>query len=224
MPWFLVPGTGHFAEEGFSASYSHLQIPNILDRNVMNELFVIRGIERLFTVGFGGMSIFLGYRLFSIVVSERGGLAAQGQGWKIALRNVAPGVFFSFFGMVILSVALFRPLVQTAGESGASTMWANQTAITTDKASASEVLFALRQVESHIASGGTKPDLPSLGQVAPRLTKAKLLLADFAVGSGRSEWYFSQKSKVAADPKVFAGMSPADKEAFQWLDSVLGEP
>lgn len=76
----------------------------------MEELLTIewRGIERLMVVGFGGLSIYLGYLLFIKVPTykDADGKVTIPGGIVVVLTRVGPGVFFALFGSVILSVSL----------------------------------------------------------------------------------------------------------------------
>ncbi len=77
---------------------------------------VLRFIERLAAVLIGGMSIFLGYRLFHDVPEAHdssGKLEAISA--SIVLTHVGPGVFFALFGAVAIGLSLFRPLQLTQG-------------------------------------------------------------------------------------------------------------
>jgi hypothetical protein len=168
----------------------------------MTEIYVLRGIERLMTVGFGGMSIYLGYRLFSIVVSEKGGLNAQGQGWKIGMKNIAPGVFFSFFGMVVLAIALTKSIVVepvARGSEEARVVQLNNPTFLNDRGAAGELVVALTLVENHVATSGKNPDLAQISILMPKLTKAKHLIADSAAGPRRTDWYFEQRQKIRSE-------------------------
>ncbi len=78
---------------------------------------LIRMIERLLVVIFGGMSIFLGYRLFCLLPFEK---SSEGKfrlpgGTAVYLTKVGPGVFFALFGAVILSVSLHETIEYKAG-------------------------------------------------------------------------------------------------------------
>lgn len=74
------------------------------------EVEIIRAFERLLIVFFAGTSIFLGWHLFKIgVVSPQSG-ELSGKGFKLSLQKVGPGVFFSAFGAIVLSVALTNGL------------------------------------------------------------------------------------------------------------------
>lgn len=69
-----------------------------------------RVIERLFIVGFSGLSMVLGWNLFvrGILVDQE----AEGsyKEWKITLRKIGPGVFFALFGCAVLAFSLAKPL------------------------------------------------------------------------------------------------------------------
>jgi hypothetical protein len=74
------------------------------------EVEIIRAFERLLIVFFAGASIFLGWHLFKIgAVSPQSG-ELSGKGFKFSLQKVGPGVFFSAFGAIVLSVALTNGL------------------------------------------------------------------------------------------------------------------
>lgn len=69
-------------------------------------------IFRVSIILVGGISIFLGYRLFvqGIISSGAGdqgaSLDAKLAGHEISLRNAAPGTFFALFGVTVISVML----------------------------------------------------------------------------------------------------------------------
>ncbi len=69
-----------------------------------------RSIERLGIIGVAGLSIWAGFRLFSIVTEAQASGRLEGQGFKFAMKNVGPGVFFALFGAMVLLYALASPL------------------------------------------------------------------------------------------------------------------
>ena len=83
-------------------------------------IILLRMIERLMVVGFGGMAIFLGYRLFFHLPHQTG---QNGEielpGVKVVLSRVGPGVFFLAFGALILITNLYRGVESTQVRSGA---------------------------------------------------------------------------------------------------------
>ncbi len=69
----------------------------------------LRMIERLFIVGFGGLSIYLGYRLFfqfPYIDDQHGEF--EFPGIKVVMSKVGPGVFF----LVIVAYILIQSLAQ----------------------------------------------------------------------------------------------------------------
>src|SRR5262245_16195481 len=71
----------------------------------------------------GALSIYLGYRLFFVVLERQGELLVKtGEKVELKMRNVAPGVFFALFGAVILAAAsLMHPIENDKGPSGGGT-------------------------------------------------------------------------------------------------------
>jgi len=79
-----------------------------------NLVLILRMLERLMVVGFGGMAIFLGYKLFFHLPyqsDQEGKLELPGI--KIVLSRVAPGTFFLAFGALILSQNLNQGISQS---------------------------------------------------------------------------------------------------------------
>lgn len=71
-------------------------------------VLVGRVIERLITVGFAGLSLVLGYRLFLVTEQHNGELLAKTGSYSLKMSRVAPGVFFAAFGCAVLSYSLFK--------------------------------------------------------------------------------------------------------------------
>jgi hypothetical protein len=74
----------------------------------MEALLWGRVLERMLAVSLGGLSIWLGYRLFLKIPRQRSGevrLALPGD-ISVYLTRVGPGVFFSLFGAAIVVMAL----------------------------------------------------------------------------------------------------------------------
>ena len=73
---------------------------------------IIRGVERLFIVCFGGLSVYQGYKLFmaGFTNADSSMEASGGKSRKLKLTRIAPGIFFALFGATILVVSLLRPL------------------------------------------------------------------------------------------------------------------
>lgn len=89
-----------------------------MDENIA----LVRMFERILVVLFGGLSIYLGYRLFfHLPMEKRSGGELTFPGMKIVLTRVGPGVFFAAFGSVVLLYSLTNPIrVKTAAKSDAT--------------------------------------------------------------------------------------------------------
>lgn len=73
---------------------------------------ILRSLERILSVLFGGLLIYLGYKLFIKVPTKEdseGKFRLPG-GWGIHLTRVGPGVFFSLFGAAILIMSFRSPI------------------------------------------------------------------------------------------------------------------
>jgi hypothetical protein len=78
----------------------------------METMFTLRAIERMIGVLIGGISIFLGYRLFLNLPEKTDG---QGKfilpgGISVYLSRVGPGVFFALFGVGVIIASLYFSL------------------------------------------------------------------------------------------------------------------
>lgn len=81
----------------------------------------LRAIERILVVLFAGMAIYLGYRLFLAVPTQRdsdGKLTLPG-GAQVVLNRAAPGLFFALFGSVALALSLHSAIQTTSTLPGA---------------------------------------------------------------------------------------------------------
>ncbi len=67
----------------------------------------LRAIERIVAVAIGGLSIFLGYRLFLNMPEQKEGTGKfhLPGGISIYLSRVGPGVFFALFGAIVVAVS-----------------------------------------------------------------------------------------------------------------------
>ena len=93
----------------------------------MDPLF-FRFVERLVAVAIGGMSIYLGFRLFAVIPKQRQTDGRFTLPWNISivLTRAAPGTFFALFGIAAVSISLLRPMevasaAPPTGSSGSST-------------------------------------------------------------------------------------------------------
>jgi hypothetical protein len=69
-----------------------------------------RFIERILAVVFGGMAIYLGYRLFVRIPESRDSQGKITLPWNITviLSRVGPGVFFALFGTGVIALSLYK--------------------------------------------------------------------------------------------------------------------
>ena len=76
------------------------------------DILQLRVIERVLAVAIGGLSIYLGYRLFVRMPNLPRGEAKASLpgGVSIALSRIGPGVVFSGFGIVVVALSLYRGL------------------------------------------------------------------------------------------------------------------
>ena len=89
------------------------------------EGYTLRALERIIVVIIGGLSVYLGYRLFLHVPSQKDG---QGKisfpgGMSIIVNRVGPGVFFALFGAGVVALSLYHGVVyyQETGKAPAKT-------------------------------------------------------------------------------------------------------
>lgn len=90
---------------------------------------ILRMVERLLVVGFAGLSIFLGYRLFYNLPLEKDKIqkgSIELPGIKVVLSKVGPGIFFSVFGSLVLLQSLHEKIELT--QKGAASITQKQTA------------------------------------------------------------------------------------------------
>ena len=74
------------------------------------EAYTLRALERIIVVIIGGLSVYLGYRLFLRVPHQKDG---QGKisfpgGISIIVNRVGPGVFFALFGAGVVALSLYH--------------------------------------------------------------------------------------------------------------------
>lgn len=75
-------------------------------------LITLRLLERVVAVMIGGMSIYLGYRLFLKVPAQTdsGGKVTLPWNMSVILSRVGPGVFFALFGTVVVGLSFYRQI------------------------------------------------------------------------------------------------------------------
>jgi hypothetical protein len=77
---------------------------------------ILRSLERILAVAIGGMSIWLGYRLFIALPQQRDGSGSFKLPWNISIvvSRVGPGVFFALFGAAVVAFGLHSAVSVTA--------------------------------------------------------------------------------------------------------------
>lgn len=82
-----------------------------MDETTILTSIILRMLERIIAVLIGGVSIYLGYRLFlniPVNTNQKGELELPGI--KLTLSKVGPGVFFSAFGSIVVAYSLLTPI------------------------------------------------------------------------------------------------------------------
>jgi hypothetical protein len=76
------------------------------------DLLQLRVIERVLAVVVGGMSVYLGYRLFIKLPEQKdsSGKVVLPGGISVFVSRIGPGVFFSLFGAAVVVVSLQQGL------------------------------------------------------------------------------------------------------------------
>lgn len=72
----------------------------------MEYVEILRMFERLIITSFGGIAIFLGYRLFKSGILNIADAQWDGLGIKLKITKASPGIFFCAFGAFILVSSL----------------------------------------------------------------------------------------------------------------------
>jgi hypothetical protein len=83
----------------------------------MTLAIMFRSIERIIAVAIGGLSIYLGYRLFIAIPMRReseGRVILPGN-ISIYLTKIGPGAFFALFGAVVVGVSFHQAITYREG-------------------------------------------------------------------------------------------------------------
>jgi len=171
----------------------------------MIDAIVLRSVERILATACGGLSIYLGYRLFQGGSSGRSRSSAHfvlGEKASIDLTKVGPGVFFALFGASVVALSLWRgisagPASGGKGEyyNGAQAESSNNTpAVAEQERSAARTQIAANIAILNSLSTILKPDLP-----AERRADIELAVPEIKLALMKSVWDSSW-----GDPVLFA--------------------
>ena len=118
---------------------------------------LIRGIERILCVVFGGVSLLCGYKLFLHgFVKPAGDLHVETKGKKLGLTKAAPGIFFALFGAFVICFSLSNKL----------DLKDNQTNITQNSGPAPQTIPVLMITEANKKSDCVAPPAGSNAPVS----------------------------------------------------------
>lgn len=206
--------------------------------DALGPILIMRGIERLVAVGIAGMSIFLGWSLFSRTLDAPVGEAsASGMGWKLTVKRVGPGTFFALFGAAIVSFSLFQPIsgetLTSSGQTPDSRTATTRLDVVSGFGGSAESTEPLRLVHAYntmldLASADVsdpvvlRAKLGDLKRVAPELRKSrdKLVVAQF--GPSAFNLWTEKGHLLAEDP---ARLSPEERGTLQviahWMNDRL---
>jgi len=167
----------------------------------MDDIAVLRMLERILAVVIGGGAIYLGYRLFFQIPDDsnhRGRLELPGI--KLVLTKVGPGIFFAAFGCIVVVYSLTTPVEiesqRTVSSQGADELARNdifettsftgmgtladeslQSGATASPQQRSAALQAVEMINCLHRLGEPHDDLYELATPAVRQAKQALLLS-----------------------------------------------
>jgi len=81
------------------------------------EAIILRSIERIVAVIIGGLSIYLGYRLFLAIPErhESEGKVLLPGGISIYMTRIGPGAFFALFGAIVVAISFHQAITYREG-------------------------------------------------------------------------------------------------------------
>jgi hypothetical protein len=193
--------------------------------------FLLRSLERLIVVFFGGLSLVLGYRLFHLTTQSASEIQAKGGGYDVKVSQVAPGIFFAFFGASVLIYALYLgPELSKEGNPEGDIRIRGATAdFTVSPENSRSFIITLNSLEESISGYGTFPDPQRkkfVGNLLTDLESLKRILTDSALGE--PDRYIEWKkldNLQKTDPASFANkmMNKETERRFNDAQSLLTE-
>jgi hypothetical protein len=201
------------------------------------EMLVLgRVIERIFIVLICGASLGFGWNLFREGITNDQEAEFSKGNWKVALKQVGPGVFFALFACVGLAFAISSPLtlnpisppspspeakIQTPGLTRV-----NYDISTGNDKNAREEIKAINTLTTlwhSDASPSTAAAEKQAGDQAAVLLlqqKERLLRGIFP---GDYEKYEAIRHNVESHPEVLSNMSPAERAQFDHIAQVSND-
>jgi len=186
----------------------------------VDNVVALRLAERILSVLIGGMSIYLGYRLFLAIpeYSDSEGRFKLPWSTSIVLSRIGPGVFFALFGSIVVGSSFYRSihyderLSVRSESSGRTTSTAEVTGRFSGAAGAAADgdarADARMRLQRDIAVLNTIPSL-----LDPHLSPENRSVVDFALPRIKLALMESVWSDSWGDPQVFRQWtaSPAAK-------------
>jgi len=203
---------------------------------------IFRGVERLVTVIFGGMSIYWGFRLFDRSYQSAGAMDAKGGGLSFSIRRVGPGVFFAVFGMAILVSSLNARLdhsrsgstkVASAAAPASSDTKETQAAQTSERVvfgqggvvsgRQNRLFDSALSVKETVAylSNPALPDQPKRAFLIEKLRATKTLLLDERYTPEGIQAFKELRTKIRNDPAALKKLSDDERRQFEMMQSAV---
>jgi len=179
-------------------------------------LAIGRAVERLIADSMFGVSLVLGWNLFRVGILHDQSAEASGNGWKIRLQKVGPGVFFAIFGAVGLIVSVQRPLdIKVSSDPTSGAKGYEASSATGQSNDVLEYVEALTTTESlGIKDNGTHSvETDALLRAKPILERHRQALLK-AYWKDRYDWYLS----LSSDPLKKSRLNVTEQETFQRID------
>ena len=119
------------------------------DMDTFTAFVTLRFVERLCAVIIGGVSIYLGYRLFLEVPERHDSSGKVVLPWDVSvvLTRVGPGIFFALFGASVVGASFFKGME-----------WDDVSRIIASKASETGDALALREHSVKVSGAGHTPE------------------------------------------------------------------
>jgi hypothetical protein len=195
----------------------------------METMFTLRAIERMIGVLMGGISVFLGYRLFLNLPERTDG---QGKfilpgGISVYLSRVGPGVFFALFGAGVIIASLYFSLrigfptkemtaeqTKVAKSTSYSMSYSGGGAETLREARANVLgdIFLLNKMPTVLRSDLNSKDRQDIERAIPRI---KLALMQSVWGDGK-DWGNYQEFKKWVEEGCSGVLPKAYDEAVKY--------